>query len=251
MKKAGLVVAACLFAPLPLLSQEASRSGDASYVETTADRDPRGNRPSSISEGEFRDRVADAIQIVQVACASELNDFCGKVTPGEGRLAFCMRAHEDQLSRTCESALRRVALNVRRTLNQITETCWNEVQALCGDTDKLGKLGQCVAQKKGSLSPPCETIVTALGQKLQGAQEVAARVGMPVFGPDDKNLGQVAEVVRGADGRVQSIQVDIGRSLGLGSKVVDISAEKIERVAGLKVNLSESELRSLPEVKKQ
>ena len=64
MKKAGLVVAACLFAPLPLLSQEASRSGDASYVETTADRDPRGNRPSSISEGEFRDRVADAIQIV-------------------------------------------------------------------------------------------------------------------------------------------------------------------------------------------
>ena len=251
MKKAGLVVAACLFAPLPLLSQEASRSGDASYVETTADRDPRGNRPGSLSEGEFRDRVADAIQIVQVACASELNDFCGKVTPGEGRLAFCMRAHEDQLSRTCESALRRVALNVRRTLNQITETCWNEVRALCGDTDKLGKLGQCVAQKKGSLSSSCETIVTALGQKLQGAQEVAARVGMPVFGPDDKNLGQVAEVVRGADGRVQSIQVDIGRSLGLGSKVVDISAEKIERVAGLKVNLSESELRSLPEVKKQ
>jgi len=251
MKKAGLVVAACLFAPLPLLSQEASRSGDASYVETTADRDPRGNRPSSISEGEFRDRVADAIQIVQVACASELNDFCGKVTPGEGRLAFCMRAHEDQLSRTCESALRRVALNVRRTLNQITETCWNEVRALCGDTDKLGKLGQCVAQKKGSLSSSCETIVTALGQKLQGAQEVMARVGMPVFGPDDKSLGQVAEVVRGADGKVQSIQVDIGRSLGIGSKVVDIGADKIERVAGLKVNLSESELRSLPEVKKQ
>ena len=251
MKKAGLVVAACLFAPLPLLSQEASRSGDASYVETTADRDPRGNRPSSISEGEFRDRVADAIQIVQVACASELNDFCGKVTPGEGRLAFCMRAHEDQLSRTCESALRRVALNVRRTLNQITETCWNEVRALCGDTDKLGKLGQCVAQKKGSLSSSCETIVTALGQKLQGAQEVMARVGMPVFGPDDKNLGQVAEVVRGADGKVQAIQVDIGRSLGLGTKVVDIGADKIERVAGLKVNLSESELRSLPEVKKQ
>jgi len=251
MKKAGLVVAACLFAPLPLLSQEASRSGDASYVETTADRDPRGNRPSSISEGEFRDRVADAIQIVQVACASELNDFCGKVTPGEGRLAFCMRAHEDQLSRTCESALRRVALNVRRTLNQITEACWNEVRALCGDTDKLGKLGQCVAQKKGSLSSSCETIVTALGQKLQGVQEVAARVGMPVFGPDDKNLGQVAEVVRGADGKVQSIQVDIGRSLGLGSKVVDIGADKIERVAGLKVNLSDSELRSLPEVKKQ
>jgi len=253
MNKAGLVVAACLFAPLPLLSQEASRSGDRdpSYVDTTADRDPRGNRPGSLSEGEFGDRVAEAIQMVKVACADEIDDFCGKVTPGEGRLAFCMRAHEDQLGRTCQSTLRRVALNVRRTLNQITETCWNEVRALCGDTDKWGKLGQCVAQKKGSLSSSCETIVTVLGQKLQGAQEITARVGMPVFGPDDKSLGQVAEVVRGADGKVQSIQVDIGRSLGLGSKVVDIGADKIERVAGLKVNLSDSELRSLPEVKKQ
>ena len=250
MKKAGLVVAACLFAPLPLLSQEASRSGDRdpSYVDTTADR---GNRPGSLSEGEFGDRVAEAIQIVKVACSDEIDDFCGKVTPGEGRLAFCIRAHEDQLGRTCQSTLRRVALNVRRSLNQIAEACWKEVRSLCGDTDKLGKLGQCVAQKKGSLSASCETIVTVLGQKLQMAQEVTARVGMPVFGPDDKSLGQVAEVVRGGDGKVQSIQVDIGRSLGLGSRVVDISADKIERVAGLKVNLSESELRSLPEVKKQ
>ena len=253
MKKAGLMVAACLFAPLPLLSQETSRSGDRepSYVERTADGDPRDNRPGSTSEGEFRDRVADAIQMIRVACATDIDDFCGKVTPGEGRLAFCMKAHEDQLSRTCAFALRRVALNVRRTVDRVAEMCWDEVRALCGDTDKLGKLGQCVAQKKGSLSSSCETIVSVLGQKLQGAREVTARVGMPVFGPDDKNLGQVAEVVRGADGKLQSIQVDVGRSLGLGSKVIDISADKIERVAGLKVNLSESELRSLPEVKKQ
>jgi hypothetical protein len=74
---------------------------------------------------------------------------------------------------------------------------------------------------------------------------------MPVYGPDDKSLGQVAEVVRGTDGKVQSVQVDIGRLLGIGSKVVAIDADKIERVAGLKVHLSESELRSLPEVKKQ
>jgi hypothetical protein len=74
---------------------------------------------------------------------------------------------------------------------------------------------------------------------------------MPVYGPDDKSIGQVAEVIRGQDGRVQSIQVDIGRFLGLGSKVVDISADKVERVAGIKVNLSDSELRSLPEAKKQ
>jgi PRC-barrel domain len=250
MKKAGLIVAACLIAPLPVLSQEASRSGDRepSYVERTADRDPRDNWRGSLSEEAFRDRVVEAIQLVQGACATDIDDFCGKVTPGEGRLAFCMRAHEDQLSRTCAFALRRVALNVRRTLDRVAEMCWSEVRALCGDTDKLV---QCLAQKKESLSRPCETIVTALGTKAQGAQEMMARVGMPVYGPDDKTLGQVADVVKGADGKVQSIQVDIGRMLGIGSKVVDISADKVERVAGLKVHLSESELRSLPEVKKQ
>src|SRR5262245_20653377 len=103
MKKAGLMVAACLIAPLPLMSQEASRSRDRepSYIERTADRDPRDNRPGSLSEDEFRDRVAVAIQMVQGACATDIDDFCGKVTPGEGRLAFCMRAHEDQLNSTC------------------------------------------------------------------------------------------------------------------------------------------------------
>jgi len=76
MKKAGLMVAACLIAPLPLMSQEASRSGDRkpSYVERTADRDPRNNRRGSLSE--FRDRVAVAIQMVQGACATDIDDFC-------------------------------------------------------------------------------------------------------------------------------------------------------------------------------
>jgi len=144
--------------------------------------------------------------------------------------------------------LQGVARNIGRTVTRIAETCWNEVRALCGDSDKLA---QCAVEKKASLSSSCETIVTLLGQKVEAIQDKAPRVGMPVYGPDDKNLGQVAEVVRGADGKVQSIQVDIGRLLGLGSKVVMISADKIERVAGLKVHLSESEVRSLPEVKKQ
>jgi Golgi apparatus protein 1 len=248
MKKTALVAAACLFAPSPLLGQEAPRSGDASHVERAADRDPRGNRPGSLAENEFRDRVAEAIEMVEGECIADINLFCGWVTPGEGRLALCMRAHEDQLTRGCQSALQRVARNIRRAVDRIGETCWNEVRSLCGDTDKLA---QCVVQKKGSLSSPCNTIVTALGQKVEQASEITPRVGMPVYGPDDKSLGQVAEVVRGTDGKVQSVQVDIGRLLGIGSKVVAIDADKIERVAGLKVHLSESELRSLPEVKKQ
>jgi len=247
MKRAALIAAAFITAPLPLLSQEAPRSGDRepSHIEMT---DDRGDASSRRPQSEFGDRIADAIETLQSACVADIEAFCGEVTPGRGRLALCMRAHEDRLSRRCWSTLQRVGRNVERAVERSAESCWNEVRALCGEKDDIR---QCIAQKKDSLSPPCETIVTALGQRLQKVQDLTARVGMPVYGPDDKSVGQVAEVIRGPDGKVQSIEVDIGRLLGLGSKVVAISADKVERVAGIKVHLSDSELRSLPEAKKQ
>src|SRR5262245_29349963 len=250
MKKAALMAAAFIAAPLPLLSQEAPRSGDRELpqIEMITDRESGGNASIKLPQIDFRNRMADAIEALQIACGGDIEAFCGAVTPGKGRLALCMRAHEDQLSRGCWFSLQRVGRNVERAVERIAEGCWNEVRSLCGDTDKIP---QCVAQKKESLSTLCETIVTALGQRLQHVQDLTARVGMPVYGPEDKSIGQIAEVVRGPDGKVQSIQVDIGRFLGLGSKVVAISADKVERIAGIKVHLSDSELRSLPEAKKQ
>ena len=239
MKNSALLAGALMFASLPALSQEAPRSGEpkSPAVERGAAPDQRGG----LTDGDFRDRMADAIETVEDACAADIDYFCDRVTPGEGRLVLCMRAHEDQLSRGCRFAVYRVARNVGRFVERTAETCWQEVRTLCGEADKIG---QCVAQKKGSLSPSCAAITTILGQKIQ---ELTARVGMPVYSPDGKVLGQVAEVSKGMDGKVQSIQVDIGRVLGLGTKVVAIGADKIEPLAGLKVRLSEAELRALPE----
>ena len=61
----------------------------------------------------------------------------------------------------------------------------------------------------------------------------------------------MAQVVKGEDGKVQSIQVDIGQMLGFGTKVVVISADKFEQLAGIKLRLSDAEIRSLPEAKQQ
>ena len=64
----------------------------------------------------------------------------------------------------------------------------------------------------------------------------------PVYSSDNKNIGQVVEIVRGPDDKVQwESQVDIGRVLGLGTKVVTITAEKLERLPGIKVLLSDAE----------
>jgi Golgi apparatus protein 1 len=242
MKKSALLAGALMFASLPALSQEAPRSGESKSpsVERGAEPGQRGG----LADGDFRDRMADAIAMVEDACAADIDFFCGKVTPGEGRLALCMRAHEDQLSRGCRFGVYRVARNIGQFAQRTAEACWQEVRALCGDADRIGP---CVAQKKGSLSPSCADITTMLGQRVE---ELTARVGMPVYSPDGKVLGQVAEVSKGTDGKVQSIQVDIGRVLGLGTKVVAIGADKIEPLAGIKVRLSEAELRAMPEANK-
>ena len=58
-------------------------------------------------------------------------------------------------------------------------------------------------------------------------------------------------MVKGPDDKVQSIQVDIGRVLGLGTKVVTITADKLERLPQIKLLLSDAEIRSLPDAKKQ
>jgi hypothetical protein len=83
-------------------------------------------------------------------------------------------------------------------------------------------------------------------------QGLAALRGQPVVSADGKDLGQVVEVTRGPDGRIQSIQVDIGRWLGLGSKVVTISGDRFEHLADrVRLYLRGEEIQSMPDTPQQ
>jgi hypothetical protein len=244
MNKAIFIAAALVLAPISLSSQEVQdrKDREPSFVGKNAASSELGD---DRSQSTFRDRVAQAIATVEDACAADFDEFCATVTPGGGRIALCMRAHEDRLSSGCQLALYRVARQLKSGIDRVAETCWTEIQGLCGDT---GKLGQCLEQKKDSLSPACQTIVGAAAQRVH---RLTALVGMPVYSADNKNLGQVVEVTKGPDDKVQSIQVDIGRMLGLGTKVVTITADKLDRLPGIRLLLSDAEVRSLPEAKKQ
>jgi hypothetical protein len=249
MNKAVLIAAVMLvLGPLAVSSQEVPdrKDREQSKVGKSGERAAPSERAGDATQSAIRDHVAQAIDTVEYACAADVDDFCGKVTSGEGRVSLCMLAHEDRLTRGCRSALYRVSRQLKRNVDSVAEVCWNEVQTLCGDA---GRIGQCLDQKKGSLSPSCQTIVGTLAQKAQLQMQMAL-VGMPVFSSDNKNIGQVVEIVRGPDSKVKSIQVEIGHVLGLGTKVVAITADKLERLPGIKVLLSDAEVRSLPDAKK-
>ena len=203
------------------------------------------SNPSIPTQPNLRERLAAAVETVEGACASDLKNFCGNVTRGEGRLVLCMQAFDDQLSKRCQFALYRVSRNLEAALSRvdrIADACWNDIQEKCGDADKVGR---CVLEKRASLSQPCQTVIGALQQVYQG---LAALRGRPVVSSDGKELGQVVEVNKGPDGKIHSIQIDIGRWLGLGSKAVTINADKFEHLADqVRLHLRGEEVQSMPD----
>jgi sporulation protein YlmC with PRC-barrel domain len=199
------------------------------------------------AQSNLRERVTAAIEAVQGACESDIRSFCGSVTPGEGRTLLCMQAHEDQLSRRCQFALYRVSRGLDRAINRVervADACWNDIEAQCGSAERIG---QCLMQKSGSLSQACQTVLSGLRQAAQG---VASMRGMAVYSSDDKNLGQVVEVTRDPDGKVQSIEIAVGRWLGIGDRTITISADEFERLGDrIKLRFAGEEIRAMPESK--
>ena len=201
------------------------------------------------AQSNLRERLAAAVETVEGACAADISNFCGKVTRGEGRLLSCMQAHDDQLSSSCQVAIYRVSRNLEGALNRverIADACSNDIEKHCGDAEKIG---QCVVEKRASLSQGCQTVVATLRKAVQG---LAALRGLPVHSSDNSDVGQVVEVAKGPDGTIQSIQVEIGRSLGISPKVVTINADKFEQLADrVKLQLGREDVQRLPEATKR
>ena len=122
----------------------------------------------------------------------------------------------------------------------------NDIEKHCGDAEKIG---QCVVEKRASLSQGCQTVVATLRKAVQG---LAALRGLPVHSSDNSDVGQVVDVAKGPDGTIQSIQVEIGRSLGISPKVVTINADKFEQLADrVKLQLGREDVQRLPEATKR
>ena len=232
-----IVLAAAAFVAAGLAHSNASAQ---SNPNAPAQPTPNATAPSNL-----RDRIAAAVEMIEGACATDVRNFCGNVTRGEGRLVLCMQAYDDQLSKRCQFALYRVSRHLESVLSRvdrIADACWNDIQEKCGDADKIG---QCVMDKRASLAQPCQTVINELQQAYQG---LAALRGLPAHGSDGKELGQVVEVNRGPDGKIQSIQLELGRWLGLGSKAVTITSDKFEQLADrIKLRLRGEDVQSMPD----
>ncbi|MFN0219239.1 MAG: cysteine rich repeat-containing protein [Hyphomicrobium sp.] len=117
------------------------------------------------------DEAEAAVEKLLVDCEKELKEYCSTVTPGEGRVALCMMAHENKMSDKCYSSLWDAAESVDLAVSNImiaAKACEADVEKLCGDVEAgQGRIAQCLIGKKSDLSTSCGAEVAGFEARMQ------------------------------------------------------------------------------------
>jgi len=119
-------------------------------------------------QGQVEARLTAAVKKVEAACSDDLKKYCSTVTPGEGRLLLCLKAHEDKISTKCDYSLFDATRNLDRALDRIdqaADACWDDIEKNCANVaDGGGRIAQCLIDKKASLAPACQSKINELFQ---------------------------------------------------------------------------------------
>ena len=114
-------------------------------------------------------KLMSRIEKLQSSCSDDLKQYCSNVTPGGGRLVYCLEAYEDKISAKCAFDLSEVELDLQDTiegLNQAVHVCEGDIQKLCGSTQPgEGRIAACLAANRSSVSAGCVDAVGKLNIK--------------------------------------------------------------------------------------
>ncbi len=113
----------------------------------------------------LQEKLEARITKLKDACADDIKKFCSNVTPGEGRLLYCMHAYEDQISVKCGYELEDAATNVQDAADNLKDAiaaCKTEITGVCGKTTPgQGRMAACLMANKATASKAC---VDAIGK---------------------------------------------------------------------------------------
>jgi PRC-barrel domain len=110
-----------------------------------------------------------------------------------------------------------------------------------------------VPAMKPAVALPSKTTATApspIGKGLRLTEAEAKNwIGKVIYSSDDKNVGEVADFVRDADGNVTEMHADVGGLLGIGETRVRVMPDQFT-AGGDRISLSvtEKEAGNLPKV---
>lgn len=83
-------------------------------------------------------------------CAVDLNSLCAGITPVEGRIPACLRAHMANLSTTCSAEVSRKAY--------VATVCEADVKHFCGNAiSGDDRIASCMQTHFGEVSNSCKS----------------------------------------------------------------------------------------------
>jgi hypothetical protein len=106
------------------------------------------------------------IEYVMNACEGDLEQYCSQVTPGDGRLLYCVAAHGDKISGDCQYALFEAATVLAQmsdVIVAVADSCETEIDTLCGDV-KLGegRIVACLQEHDSDIGESCRAAVAEM-----------------------------------------------------------------------------------------
>ncbi len=105
------------------------------------------------------EKLTARITKLENACAKDIKKYCKTVTPGEGRLIYCMQAHEDKISPKCAFELGDAAASVQTAADALKDAviaCKAEITGVCGKTlPGQGRIAACLMANKSTASTGC------------------------------------------------------------------------------------------------
>jgi Cysteine rich repeat len=116
-------------------------------------------------------KAEKAVSHVETACAYDVTKFCPNVTPGDGRIALCLLAHEDKLAKSCLSTALRVGRNFDLAVSNVfraAEVCEKDITTVCGQIEPgEGRIIDCLIENQPKLSAQCRAEVAGLAERIK------------------------------------------------------------------------------------
>jgi hypothetical protein len=107
----------------------------------------------------IQQKLAAEVAKLENSCADDIKKYCSDVTPGEGRMIYCMHAHEDKISSKCGFDLEEAATDVQLSADNLKEAiaaCKAEISGVCGTTlPGQGRIAACLMANKSTASKSC------------------------------------------------------------------------------------------------
>jgi len=105
------------------------------------------------------DKLTARVAKLESACAKDIKKYCKTVTPGEGRMIYCMEAHEDKISAKCTFELGEAATSVQTAADALKDAviaCKAEINGVCGKVPPgQGRIAACLLSNKSTASAGC------------------------------------------------------------------------------------------------